>query len=115
MSPIHFVAPTPEAADSPPALNRLPPENSSFVRERRGAECNRRWLVVSAWCADIGQVERELAQIQSARDSERAQAIELRAAKIVLRDQNLVEGGSPEDCLNRGNLVPDNRGTACRA
>src|SRR5258705_8985289 len=73
------------------------------MRQRRGAERNRRWSFVSAWRADIGHVERELAEIQSARDRERAQGIELRAAQIVLRDQYLVECGSFEDFLERGN------------
>src|SRR4029077_20984963 len=103
MSPIHFVAPTPEVANDANRPGSVPAENSSFVRERRGAECNRRWPVVSTWRADIGHIERELAQIQSARDCERAQGIELRTAKIFLRDQDLVEGGSLEDFLDRGN------------
>ena len=86
------------------------------MRQRRGAERNRRWPVVSAWRPYSGHVEREPAKVQSARDRERAQAIELRAAKIVLRDQNFVEGGSLEDFLNRGNRAEHRVTveTACR-
>jgi hypothetical protein len=96
--PINFVAQTPQPADNV-ARNLL----STFVRESRGAERNRRWAFIPAWRADIGHIERELAEIQSVCDRERAQGIELRAAQIVLRDQYLVEGGSLENFLERGN------------
>jgi len=51
--------------------------------------------------ADVCHVERELAQVQSARRRERFQRVELRSATIVLRDKNLVEGGPKEDFLAR--------------